>query len=86
MSWQSEIHKSRRKQINQKFVELAFQLASSQTADNLPILFSVHYLFNSNNNKLQMGCYPVAVIILHVYKTWNLLLVNLSREGYIRSM
>ena len=23
---------------------------------------------NNNNNKLQLGCHPVAVIILHVYK------------------
>ena len=24
---------------------------------------------NNNNSKLQLGCYPVAVVILHVYKT-----------------
>ena len=43
---------------------------------------------NNNNNiyLLQLGCYPVAVVILHVYKTWNWLLLNLSREGYMRSM
>jgi len=35
---------------------------------------------------LQLGCYPVAVVILHVNKTWNCLLLNLSREGYMRSM
>jgi len=23
---------------------------------------------NNNNNKLQLDCYPVAVVILHVYK------------------
>jgi hypothetical protein len=23
---------------------------------------------NNNNNKLQMGCRPVAVVIMHVYK------------------
>jgi len=28
----------------------------------------------------------VAVVILHVYKSWNRLLINLSREGYMRSM
>ena len=28
----------------------------------------------------------MAVVILHVYKTWNWLLLNLSREGYMRSM
>ena len=41
---------------------------------------------NYNNNKLQLGCHPVAVVILHVYKTWNRLLINLSLEGYMRSM
>jgi len=35
---------------------------------------------------LQLGCYPVTVVILHLYKTWNWLLPNLSREGYMRSM
>jgi len=24
---------------------------------------------NNNNNKPQLGCHPVAVVILHVYKT-----------------
>ena len=23
---------------------------------------------NNNNNKLQLGCHPVAAVILHVYK------------------
>ena len=41
---------------------------------------------NNNDNELQLGCYPVAVVILHVYKTWNWLLLNLIREGYMRSM
>ena len=50
------------------------------------------YSYNNNNNNnifiylLQLGCYPVAVVILHVNKTWNWLLINLSREGYMRSM
>ena len=35
---------------------------------------------------LQLGCYPVAVVILHVNKTWNWLLLDLSQEGYMRSM
>jgi len=41
---------------------------------------------NNNIYSLQLGCHPVAVIILHVYKVWNWLLINLSREGYMRSM
>jgi len=44
---------------------------------------------NNNNNNiylLQLGCNPVAVVMLHVYKTWNWLLLNLSLEGYMRSM
>jgi len=42
--------------------------------------------YNNNIYLLQLGCYPMAVVILHVYKTWNWLLLNLSREGYMRSM
>ena len=44
------------------------------------------YHNNNYNKKLQLGCHPVAVVILHVYKTWNWLLLNWSREGYMRSM
>ena len=61
-----------------------------------PIVISIRYLpiesYNNNNNNinniywLQLGCHPVAVVILHVYKIWNRLLLNLSREGYMRSM
>ena len=38
---------------------------------------------NNNNNiyLLQLGCHPVAVVISHVYKIWNWLLLDLSREG-----
>jgi len=35
---------------------------------------------------LQLGCYPVAVVILHVNKTLNWLLLDLSQEGCMRSM
>ena len=42
--------------------------------------------YNNNINILQLGCHPVAVVILHVHKTWNWLLLNLSLEGYMRSM
>jgi len=41
---------------------------------------------NNNIYLLQLGCYPVAVVILHVNKTLNWLLLNLSWEGYMRSM
>ena len=41
---------------------------------------------NNNIYLLQLGCYPVAVVILHVNKTRNWLLINLSPEGYMRSM
>ena len=46
-------------------------------------------LHNNNNNNiylLQLVCHPVAVVILHVHKTRNWLLLNLSLEGYMRSM
>jgi len=46
---------------------------------------SVAILFN-NIYQLQLGCHPVAVVIIHVYKILNWLLINLSREGYMRSM
>ena len=38
---------------------------------------------NSNNNYYLL---QLAVVILHVYKTGNWLLLILSREGYMRSM
>ena len=44
---------------------------------------------NNNNNNiylLQLGCHPVAVIVSHVYKILNWLLINLSWEGYMKSM
>ena len=51
---------------------------------------AAHQLINNNNNNniylLRLGCHPVAVGVLHVNKTWNWLLINLSREGYMRSM
>ena len=56
----------------------AVTLASQQTNNNNNN--------NNNNNKLQLGCHPVAVVILHVNKIRNWLLLNLSREGYMRSM
>ena len=39
-------------------------------------------IVNNNIYLLQLGCHPVAVVILQVYKTWNWLLLNLSRDGY----
>ena len=45
---------------------------------------------NNNNNiyYLQLGSYPVAVVILrvHKYEKKKKELRNLSREGYMRSM
>jgi hypothetical protein len=41
---------------------------------------------NNNNNTLQLGCHPVAVVILRVYNYEIGLLLNLRREGYMRSM
>ena len=49
-------------------------------------LWQETYILYNNNNLLQLGCYPVAVVILHAYKVWNSLLLNLSREFYMRSM
>jgi len=48
--------------------------------------WSKHVAFYSNIYLLQLGCYPVAVVILHVNKTLNWLLLILRREGHMRSM
>ena len=48
--------------------------------------FSGIYLNNNNFYYLQLGFHPVVVVVLHVYKMRNWLLLNLSREGYMRSM
>ena len=45
-----------------------------------------YYDDDDDDDKLQLGCHPVAVVILHIYKIWNWLLINLSREGYMRRM
>ena len=59
--------------------ELASYLVSWHNNNNYYYYYYYYYL-------LQLGCYPVAVVILNVYKIWNWLLINLSREGYMRSM
>ena len=41
---------------------------------------------DNNIYLLQLVCYPMAVVSLHVHKILNWLLINLSREGYMRSM
>jgi len=56
-----------------------FQEACSSFRDLYIYIYLFIYL-------LQLGFYPVAVVILHVNKTWNWLLLYLSREGYMRSM
>jgi len=67
----------------------------SVVSTNVSEIFVILRRNNNNNNNnnhhnniylLQLGCYPVAVVILHVNKTRNWLLINLSREGYMRSM
>jgi len=56
---------------------------------SLRVIFLRTYTNLSKHNNiyyLLLGCNSVAVVILHVYKLWNWLLINLSREGYMRSM
>ena len=36
---------------------------------------------NNNNNKLQLGCHPVAVVILHVKKTMKLVTIKFKSGG-----
>jgi len=44
--------------------------------------FYYEFYFDYNNiYLLQLGCHPVAVVILHVNKTWNWLQLHLSQEG-----
>ena len=63
-----------------------FSLPALEDLFLLPLsIFSIQK-YNNNIYLLQLGCHPVAVVILHVNKTWNRLLLNLSREGYMRSM
>ena len=68
------------------------KLSEGEFWKSLPPPLACYYNNNNNNNNnnniylLQLGCNPVAVVMLHVYKTWNWLLLNLSREGYMRSM
>jgi len=54
--------------------------------NNNNIIITIIYYYYYYYYLLQLGCHPVAVVILHVNKTWNWLLLNLSREGYMRSM
>ena len=53
----------------------------TQTRAHIPPSFKIIHIYLQ-----QLGCHPVAVVILHVNKTRNWLLLNLSREGYMRSM
>ena len=79
--------------------ELKYELGRTEIAARIIIkgetvgkraAFAAACTEGNNNNyniyQLQLGCHPVAAVILHVYKIWNWLLINLSREGYIRSM
>ena len=71
--------------------ETAVQRFSTDWIVSTALRATVVYNNNNNNNNnniylLQLGCYPVAVVILHVNKTRNWLLLNLNREGYMRSM
>jgi len=57
--------------------------AGQSTEDNL---IRKDYYYYYYYYLLQLGCHPVAVVILHLNKTWNWLLLNLSLEGYMRNM
>jgi len=40
----------------------------AQGRDRWLALVNININNNNNNNKLQLGCHPVTVVILHVYK------------------
>jgi hypothetical protein len=42
--------------------------------------------YTDNNNYVHLGCRPVTVVILHIYKYEVRLLLNLLREGRLRSV
>ena len=66
-----------------------FHMSSNYPVNDKTFLWGGEDDFLNDNNNiylLQSGCHPVAVVILHVYKIWNWLLLNLSLECYMRSM
>ena len=72
-------------------ISLAFETDSISHTTVLKVGWMVDVKLDNNDNNnniylLQLGCHPVTVVILHVNKTWNRLLLNLSPEGYMRSM
>jgi hypothetical protein len=50
------------------------------------IILEVKTYNNNNIYLLQLGCHLVAVVISHVQRERNRLLLNLSWEGYMKSM
>jgi len=68
------------------YVSLAKKFGKYAVLDKVLLLYNEQYYIYIFIYLLQLGCYPVAVVILHVNKTWNWLLLDLSREGYMRSM
>ena len=69
--------KAKHKQIALQWIPGHCQMAGNEHADALAKkgakITQTHNNNNNNNNNntylLQLGCYPVAVVILHVYKT-----------------
>jgi len=57
-----------------------------QLMNNIKYVDTIIFIFYIFIYLLQLGCYPVAVIILHVNKIRNWLLLDLSRDGYVRSI
>ena len=73
--------------VTKSFSTIRYKRKGCETAELYFCISQMEIVFYNNNiYLLQLGCNPVAVVMLHVYKTWNWLLLNLSREGYVRSM
>ena len=75
------------------FVKQQLQWKSNEHYTTCVCVCSLRYPANTEHNNtndniylLQLGCHPVTVVILHVNKTWNWLLLNLIPEGHMRSM
>jgi len=90
--WECVVWHTASLRVLQELQDISFPCNWFEGVDILTLLSQIltsNVLVNNNNNYyclLHLGCHPVAVVILHVNKTWNWLLLNLSREGYMRSI
>jgi len=66
--------------------ERATGISEYLAGSNLSTVANRNFFTFTNIYLLQLSCHLVAVVILHVYKIRNWLLLNLSPQGYTRSI